>query len=44
MVIYCENCKHFKGDGENCVDDITIGISGIPLKYCPGYEPKEDKK
>ena len=44
MVIYCENCKHFKGDGENCVDDITVGISGIPLIYCPGYEPKEGEK
>ena len=38
MAVYCENCKHYKGDGEKCVDDLTIGMSGIPLKHCDGYE------
>ena len=39
MSIFCDNCKHFKGDGEKCVDDITVGFSGIPLKECDSYEP-----
>jgi len=43
MVVYCENCKHYKGDGESCIDDLTIGMSGIPLKHCDGYEPVEEE-
>jgi hypothetical protein len=33
----CETCKHFKGDAENCVDDITVAVSGIRVK-CDGWQ------
>lgn len=36
--IFCEECAHYKGDGEHCIDNLTIGISGIPLSECLGFE------
>jgi hypothetical protein len=40
--VFCENCKHYKGDGEHCVDSLTIAIAGVPLRNCDGFEPGGD--
>lgn len=39
-IIYCDNCLYYKED-DNCCDDLTIGILGIPMKYCSGYKSKK---
>ena len=48
MTVYCQNCIHYKGDGEKCVDNNTIGIADIPLKDppngCPSYKEKVTKR
>ena len=42
MVIYCQDCAHFKGDGENCIDYLTIAFKDIPLKHCAGFHSKKN--
>ncbi len=42
-MVYCEDCEYFKGDGENCVDELTIGMSKIPIN-CDGFKKKTQKK
>lgn len=39
-MVKCENCKHFKGDGEHCIDDNTMAFEGIELTDCPTYKNK----